>query len=223
MIKKISCLAAGMLLIWSPVLFMACSKGPQPVASHASLDNDLHETSLEKEIRSVMEKGLALEERKRQIPVIERAFSRRTTPERARNLAALCYFKTLGTPFSPLDLAEIALVESGGHSLSSKATSSKGAIGVWQLMPTQARSHGYTPAEMRNDEKNAEAAVRALQSKLAIADGNMDKAKRLYCGAGPQADAYLTKLRITRQALLEELDRSRATLAMNESPQRSIQ
>lgn len=170
-----------------------------------------------------MEKGLALEERKRQIPVIERAFSRRTTPERARNLAALCYFKTLGTPFSPLDLAEIALVESGGHSLSSKATSSKGAIGVWQLMPTQARSHGYTPAEMRNDEKNAEAAVRALQSKLAIADGNMDKAKRLYCGAGPQADAYLTKLRITRQALLEELDRSRATLAMNESPQRSIQ
>lgn len=223
MIKKISCLAAGMLLIWSPVLFMACSKGPQPVASHASLDNDLHETSLEKEIRSVMEKGLALEERKRQIPVIERAFSRRTTPERARNLAALCYFKTLGTPFSPLDLAEIALVESGGHSLSSKATSSKGAIGVWQLMPTQARSHGYTPAEMRNDEKNAEAAVRALQSKLAIADGNMDKAKKLYCGAGPQADAYLTKLRITRQALLEELDRSRATLAMNESPQRSIQ
>ena len=206
------------MLIWSPILFMACSKGPQPVSSHASLDNDLRETSLEKEIRSVMEKGLSLEERKRQVPVIEIAFGKRTSPERARNLAALCYFKTLGTPFSPLDLAEIALVESGGHSLSSKSTSSKGAIGVWQLMPTQARSHGYTPAEMRNDEKCAEAAVRALQSKLAIADGNMDKAKKLYCGVGPQADAYLLKLRSTRQALLEELDRSGAKLALNETP-----
>lgn len=208
-------------MLWSPVLFMACSKGPQPVASHASLDNNLHETSLEKEIRSVMEKGLSLEERKRQVSVIELAFARKTSPERARNLAALCYFKTLGTPFSPLDLAEIALVESGGHSLSSKATSSKGAIGVWQLMPSQAKSHGYTPKEMRNDEKCAEAAVRTLLSKLAIADGNMDRAKKFYCGTGPQADAYLIKLRITRQALLEELDRSRATLALNGTP-RSI-
>jgi len=209
-------------LLWSPVLFMACSKGPQPVASHISLDNDLRETSLEKEIRSVMEKGLSLEQRKRQVPVIEVAFARKTSPERARNLAALCYFKTLGTPFSPLDLAEIALVESGGHSLSSKATSSKGAIGVWQLMPNQAKSHGYTPQEMQVDEKCAEAAVRTLLSKLELADGNMDRAKKFYCGRGPSADAYLVKLRSTRQALLEELDRSKATLALNETS-RSVQ
>jgi hypothetical protein len=215
-LKKISCLTAGMLLLWTPVLFMACSKSPQPAVSHSSLDNDLHETSLEKEIRSVMEKGISLDERKRQIPVIEQAFARKTTPERARNLAALCYFKTLGTPFSPLDLAEIALVESGGHQLSSRAISSKGALGVWQLMPKQARSHGYSPKEMRNDEKCAEAAVRTLSKKLAIADGNMDRAKKLYCGTGPQADAYLVKLRVTRQALLETLDRSKTTVALNE-------
>jgi hypothetical protein len=214
-IKKISCLAAGMLLFWSPVLFMACSKVPQPASSHASLDHDLYETSLEKEVRSVMEKGISLDERKSQVPVIEVAFARLTTPERARNLAALCFLKTLGTPFTPLDLAEIALVETGGHRLSSKATSNKGAIGVWQLMPKQARSHGYTPTEMRDDEKCAEAAVRTLQSKLEIADGNMDRAKKFYCGVGPQADAYLIKLRATRQALREELQHGRATVAMN--------
>lgn len=215
-IKKITCLTAGLALFWTPILFMACSKGPQPVASHASLDHDLSETSLEKEIRTVMEKGISMAERKRQVPVIELAFARQTTPERARNLAALCYFKTLGTPFSPLDLAEIALAETGGHSLSSKATSIKGAIGVWQLMPNQARSHGYTPEEMRNDEKCAEAAVRTLLSKLDVADGNMDRAKKFYCGVGPQADAYLKKLRTIRQALLEELDQTKEKVALNE-------
>lgn len=215
-IKKISCLSIGMLLFWSPVLFMACSKAPQPAVSHASLDNNLDETSLEKEIRAVMEKGISLDERKRQVPVIELAFARKTTPERARNLAALCYFKTLGTPFTPLDLAEIALAETGGHQLSSKATSVKGAMGVWQLMPTQARSHGYSPTEMRNDEKCAEAAVRTLLSKLAVADGKMDRAKKLYCGVGPQADAYLAKLRTIRHALLDELDRTRSRVALND-------
>lgn len=215
-IKKISYMSIGLLLLWTPVLFMACSKGPQPAASHASLDRDLNETSLEKEIRNVMEKGISLDERKRQVPVIELAFARQTTPERARNLAALCYFKTLGTPFSPLDLAEIALAETGGHRLSSKATSTKGAIGVWQLMPKQARSHGYTPEEMRNDEKCAEAAVRTLLSKLEVADGNMDRAKKFYCGVGPQADAYLKKLRTIRQALIEELDQTREKVALNE-------
>jgi hypothetical protein len=75
---------------------------------------------------------------------------------------------------------------------------------------------------MQNDEKCAEAAVRTLLSKLDIADGNMERAKKFYCGTGPQAEAYLRKLRSIRQALLEELDRNRATLALNES-QRSIQ
>lgn len=215
-IKKFSWLIFGMLLGWSPMLFVACSQTPPFASSHATTTDDLQETSLEKEIRAVMEKSIPLDERKRQVPVIERAFARLTNPERARNLAALCYLKTLGTPFAPLDLAEIALVETGGHRLASSATSVKGAIGVWQLMPTEARNHGYSPAEMRNDEKCAEAAVRTLLSKLVIADGNMDRAKRFYCGVGPQADAYLRKLKVTRQALLEDLDRSRAKLAAND-------
>jgi hypothetical protein len=75
---------------------------------------------------------------------------------------------------------------------------------------------------MRDDEKCAEAAVRTLLSKLDIADGNMDRAKKFYCGTGPQAEAYLIKLRGIRQALLEELDRNRATLALNETS-RSVQ
>ncbi|GEM_PF-1213096 len=209
-------MAAGMLLFWSPVFFMACSKTPQPVSSHISLDNDPYETSLEKEIRVVMEKGISMTERKRQVPIIELAFAKLTTQERARNLAALCYFKTLGSPFSPLDLAEIALVETGGHRLSSNATSSKGAIGVWQLMPKQAKSHGYTPKQMRSDEKCAEAAVRTLLAKLEIAGGNMERAKKLYCGVGPQADAYLLKLNATRKTLMDDLERSGAKLALNE-------
>ena len=216
-ILKKACLPITVLFMFLvPALFAACSKEAHPTASYASLDSNLVETSLEKEIRSVMEKGISLEERKSQVPVIELAFARQTTAERARNLAALCYFKTLGTPFSPLDLAEIALVETGGHRLSSKATSSKGAIGVWQLMPKQARSQGYSPQEMRNDEKCAEAAVRTLQSKLEIANGNMERAKKFYCGVGPQAEAYLKKLRITRTALLAEIERGREKLAMND-------
>lgn len=214
--QKLSCVLAITTLFWLPALFMACSSEPRPAASHAALDNNFKETTLEKEVRTLMEKGVSLDERKRQVPVIELAFARHTTPERARNLAALCYLKTLGSPFSPLDLAEIALAETGGHRLSSKATSSMGAIGVWQLMPRQARSHGYSPEEMRNDEKCAEAAVRTLLSKLEMANGNMDRAKKLYCGTGPQAEAYLRKVRSIRSALQADLKRSTAQLAMNQ-------
>jgi len=207
---------AVITLFWLPALFMACSGEPRPAVSHAALDSNLQETSLEKEVRILMEKGVSLETRKQQVPVIKQAFARLTTLERARNLAALCYLKTLGTPFSPLDLAEIALAETGGHSLSSKATSSRGAMGVWQLMPREARNHGYSPEEMRNDEKCAEAAVRTLLNKLEMADGNMDKAKKFYCGTGPQAEAYLRKIRSIRSSLLAEIKQSNAQFAMNQ-------
>ena len=73
--------------------------------------------------------------RKKSISAIYTAFARRTTPARAQWLAEICYEKTEGTKFTPLDLAEIALAETGGHRLSSRAVSSKGALGVWQLMP----------------------------------------------------------------------------------------
>jgi len=163
------------------------------------------ESELDREIRRVMEKGINLEERKRQVPAIEKAFARRTDPQRARWLAALCYLKTLGSSFMPLDLAEIALAETGSYGLSGKAVSHKGALGVWQLMPYRAKSHGYSPEEMANDEKCAEAAVRELSSKMGMARGNLPRAKKLYCGIGPAADAYEVKRRQFRREILEEM------------------
>lgn len=163
------------------------------------------DSELDREIRRVMEKGINLEERKGQVPAIAAAFALRTDTKRARRLAALCYLKTLGTPFMPMDLAEIALAETGGHGLSAKAVSQKGAVGVWQLMPRRAMSHGYSPEDMGDDEKCAAAAVRELASKLEMARGDLVKAKKLYCGAGPDADAYEVKRRSFRKEILDFL------------------
>lgn len=180
-----------------------------------------NETPLDREIKGLLEKGISMGERKRQVAAIEAAFARRTTPQRSRQLAALCFTKTLGTPFMPFDLAEIALAETGGHQLSADAVSSKGALGVWQLMPRRAMSHGYSPSDMENDEKCAEAAVRELYSKLEMAQGNLERAKKLYCGQGPQADAYLKKIRTVRAEMRVDLGRQTELLAMDESGTRT--
>lgn len=165
------------------------------------------ESEIDVEIRQMMEKGINLKERRRQVTAITATFARRTDPQRARRLAALCYLKTLGTPFMPLDIAVIALAETGEFGLSGKAVSPKGALGVWQLMPHRAMSHGYSPSEMKNDEKCADAAVRELTSKLIMAKGNKTRAKKLYCGAGPAADAYAVKVMQYKKEILEELKR----------------
>lgn len=148
-----------------------------------------------------------VEGRKKLVPAIYAAFARRTTPQRAKWLADICFRKTLGTIFSPIDLAEIALAETGGHRLSSRAVSSKGALGVWQLMPERAISHGYRPSEMKDDEKCAEAAVRELKAKLSMAGGNLGRAKRYYCGSGPAAAAYEVLRKRFRAEILEELEK----------------
>jgi hypothetical protein len=147
-------------------------------------------------------------ERQKQLPAIVSAFKKCTTYERAHRLAYLCYETTLGTPFKPIDLAEIALAETGGHGLSGKAVSSRGALGVWQLMPARARSHGYKADEMKLDEKCAAAAVKELKEKLEMAEGNLNTAKRLYCGAGSQARAYETKIRKYRNEILSRMARA---------------
>jgi transglycosylase-like protein with SLT domain len=179
------------------------------------------ETPLDREIKGLLEKGISMGERKRQVAAIESAFARRTTPQRSRHLAALCFTKTLGTTFMPFDLAEIALAETGGHRLSAGSISSKGALGVWQLMPRRAKSHGYSPADMKNDEKCAEAAVRELYTKLDMAQGNLERAKKLYCGQGPEADAYQKKIRMVREEMLGDLGRHTELLAMDESGTRT--
>jgi hypothetical protein len=158
------------------------------------------------EVRRLMEQGVEYDERQRQARAIAVVFAKRTPPERAHKLAALCYLKTLGTDLMPLDLAEIALSETGSLGFNAKAVSPKGALGVWQLMPYRAVSHGYRPEEMQDDEKCAEAAVRELYSKLDMADGDLVRAKKLYCGVGPEADAYEIKRRRYRRELLRELE-----------------
>ena len=184
------------------LLGVSCDKSHIQQAQTSVITGD---SELDREIRRVMEKGINLEERKGQVPAIAAAFSLRTDTRRARWLAALCYLKTLGTPFMPMDLAEIALAETGGHGLSAKAISRKGAVGVWQLMPRRAMSHGYSPEDMGDDEKCAEAAVRELASKLEMARGDLVKAKKFYCGTGPDADAYEVKRRSFRKEILDFL------------------
>ncbi len=146
-------------------------------------------------------------ERQHQVPAITAAFALRTSRERAHRLAYLCYEKTIGTPFKPIDLAEIALAETGGHALSARAVSSRGAVGVWQLMPERVKSHGYAPEEMKHDDRCAEAAVRELKVKLKVADGDLSDAKRLYCGTGKQARMYEAKIRKYRREILARMSR----------------
>jgi hypothetical protein len=208
--KKLFC------IICLPLL-AGCENSPVKKTEPQAAVTAVFESPFDREIRSLLEKGVPMSERKRQVKAVEAAFTRRTTPERARQLAVLCFTKTLGTPFMPFDLAEIALAETGGHSLSAVAVSSKGALGVWQLMPQRARSHGYTPQDMVNDGKCAEAAVRELFAKLESASGNLERAKKLYCGWGPQADAYMKKVRHVRLEMLAELDHKTERIAMEES------
>lgn len=177
-------------------------------------------TSLATEPSILDSNSVSLIQRKKQQAVIESAFSRRTSPDRAQRLASICFDKTVGTVFMPFDLAEIALAETGGHSLSSKAVSTRGARGVWQLMPQRAKSHGFSSKDMLDDGKCAEAAVRELYTKLDMAQGNLERAKKYYCGQGPQANAYMKKIRLIRQEMMTELRTQSDKLALADAGSR---
>jgi hypothetical protein len=205
-----------LILIQCLLLLAACENAPIKKVEQPSTATVATESPLDREIKEILEKGVSISERKRQGAAIETTFKRRTTPKRARQLAALCYTKTLGTPFLPFDLAEIALAETGDYKLSPVAVSPKGAVGVWQLMPQRAMSHGYSPSDMENDEKCAEAAVRELFSKMKMAQGNLKRAKKLYCGQGPAAEYYVRKLHTIRQEMLKDLQLHNEQLAMSE-------
>ena len=195
--KKMIFLSAAMLLLGVSCNQTGLRRDPVTVV--------LSESGVDLELRRLMHQGIELDERQRQARAIASVFARRTTPERAHRLASLCYLKTLGTEFMPLDLAELALAETGSLGFDPKAVSPKGALGVWQLMPYRAESHGFSPHEMADDEKCAEAAVRELATKLDMARGNLVRAKKLYCGVGPEADAYEIKRRRYQRELLREL------------------
>lgn len=195
--KKMIFLSAVMMLVGVSCNQTGLRRDPVTVV--------LSESGVDLEVRRLMHQGVELDERQRQARAIATVFARRTNPERAHRLASLCYLKTLGTEFMPLDLAEIALAETGSIGFDPKAVSPKGALGVWQLMPYRAESHGFSPHEMADDEKCAEAAVRELATKLEMARGNLTRAKKLYCGVGPEADAYEIKRRRYKRELLREL------------------
>ena len=58
--------------------------------------------------------------------------------------------------------------------------------------------------------------MRELYTKLKMAQGDLDRAKKLYCGQGPQAEYYLRKIRRVRQEMLVELDNQTQRLAMDD-------
>ena len=190
------------------LLLTACENAPFKLAEIQSTSSLATEPSI------LDSSSISLTQRKRQQEVIEAAFSRKTSVDRAQKLAAICFDKTNGTVFMPFDLAEIALVETGGHRLSARAVSTKGALGVWQLMPRRAKSHGYTPKDMLDDGKCAEAAVCELYTKLDMAKGNLERAKKYYCGQGPQANAYIKKIRAVRQEMMAALTVNSDKLAL---------
>jgi hypothetical protein len=196
------------------LLLTACENAPFDLAEIQSTSSLATEPSI------LANRSISLIQRKKQQAVIESAFSRKTSPERAHKLAAICFDKTTGTVFMPFDLAEIALAETGGHRLSSRAVSTHGARGVWQLMPFRARSHGYSSSDMNDDGKCAEAAVCELYTKLDMAHGNLERAKKYYCGQGPEANAYIKKIRTIRQEMMAELRIQSDKLALADSSSR---
>src|SRR5690242_18553500 len=98
-----------MICMTSLLLMAACENAPLKKADQQTTATVSSESLVDREIKLLLEKGISISERKRQVAAIDKSFQRCTTPERARQLAALCYTKTLGTPFMPFDLAEIAL------------------------------------------------------------------------------------------------------------------
>jgi hypothetical protein len=54
-----------------------------------------------------------------------------------------------------------------------------------------------------------------------MAQGNLERAKKLYCGQGAQADAYLKKIRTVREEMRGDLSRQTELLAMEESGTRT--
>ena len=197
---RIALTIAGLLsliLVSTNQAYMRLDSDPSPTTG---TDDETSRGAL-----NLMERGTSLEERWRQVPAIAAAFARRTDEQRAWHLARLCYLKTLGTTLIPFDLAEIALAETGGHGLEGKSVSPRGALGVWQLMPYRAKSHGYTPEDMTDDAKCADAAVKELLCKMEMADGNLALAKRFYCGSGAEARMYSVRIRRYHRELMSEM------------------
>jgi soluble lytic murein transglycosylase-like protein len=85
-------------------------------------------------------------------------------------------------------LRAMARVESRNDA---RAVSRKGARGEFQIMPSTAKELGYTPEDMHDREKGADAAAKYLR-RMHRRFGNWDDAAAAY-NAGPARVAYRKK------------------------------
>jgi hypothetical protein len=53
-----------------------------------------------------------------------------------------------------------------------------------------------------------------------MAQGNLERAKKYYCGQGPQADAYMKKVREVRREMMSDFDRQNEKIALVETQSR---
>lgn len=86
-----------------------------------------------------------------------------------------------------------------------RARSSKRAAGLMQIMPSLARSYGYSPSEMFDPDKNIKVGVRFFRRLLERYNGNVQMALAAY-NAGPlMADAWLRRYPTEDPILFMEL------------------
>lgn len=110
-------------------------------------------------------------------------------------------------------LRSMSRVESRGRT---SATSAKGALGEFQILPNTARSLGYRPEEMRDPQTGAEAGARYVR-QMYDRFGTWEDAIAAY-NAGPARVAYRKKHGIPlpgeTQRHLEKISGEQAAMAL---------
>ncbi len=84
------------------LLLAACENAPVKKAEQTMTATVSSETSLDREIKSLLEKGISMSERKRQVAAIEVMFRRHTTPEEPANWQHSASPRHSAHLFSPL-------------------------------------------------------------------------------------------------------------------------
>lgn len=94
----------------------------------------------------------------------------------------------------PEEFVCLAIAESG---LKAGAVSSKGAAGVWQLMPATARTYGLVVNRKRDDRLSIEASTRAaakyIKHLMAMFDGDLSWTVAAYNAGGHNIRKYYQK------------------------------
>lgn len=136
---------------------------------------------------------------------IARAGYRPIDPREHRDPLTLAGEACAAVGLLPALCRAVARVESGGNPL---ARSSKGAIGVLQVMPATAKAFGYDPERLNGSRVlQAEAGARVLRSEFDAARGDLARSLMRYNG-GPRCDHGRCPEAVTYAArVLRELSR----------------